>query len=70
MVGGRTVEEDDPDYLGKYRGSRLNDKSIHIDVDLWGWPPWLNRPLARTCIWLSDVKLRQFRCVMEWARKG
>lgn len=33
---GRKVELDDPNYRGKYKGFRMNYKSIHIDVDLWG----------------------------------
>jgi hypothetical protein len=34
--GEQDVRENDPAYRGKYRGFHLNDKAIHIDVDLWG----------------------------------
>lgn len=30
------------------------------------WHPWLNRPLARFLIWLSDMELRLFRNQMRW----
>jgi hypothetical protein len=30
------------------------------------WHPWLNRPLARVAIWLSDWQLRRYREAMEW----
>jgi ppGpp synthetase/RelA/SpoT-type nucleotidyltranferase len=30
------------------------------------WCPWLNRPIVRTFIWLTNLELRLFRSLMEW----